>query len=437
MSAVATDYHKAYRSIGEDKSPDWLNDVRDEGFTRFEALGFPTRKHEEWKYTSVKTIQDRSFKLAAKTAEDVNLSDYDDLRSTDFVELVFVDGIYAPQASRIDTLAEGLTIKPLEQAIADEEPEAKRFLSENNISPDNPFAGLNTAFVRNGAFVQLADKVACDRIVHLIYVFTGTNPDLMCFPRNILHIGTSSQIGILETYVCRSEGAVYFNNTVTEMAIGANARVDYCKIQTDSMAAYHVSNTRITQAADSHLESCCLTTGGKLVRNNLSIVLDGSGIHAGLDGIYAIGGDQHVDNHTEVDHRQPNSTSSQLYKGILRDKSRAVFNGKIFVRQPAQLTNAYQLNRNLLLSPDAEADTKPQLEIFADDVRCTHGATIGKLNEVELFYLQSRGVPRETAIRMLSHGFAEEVLLQVENVPLREKLHMVLGEYFSEDESSK
>jgi Fe-S cluster assembly protein SufD len=436
MSAVATDYQKAYQANGQGGSPDWLNDIREEGFSRFETIGFPTRKDEEWKYTSVKAIQDRSFQLAAKPSE-LDLSRYHDFLSPDFTELVFIDGVFSESHSRVSDLPQGLTVKPLERAIAEEDAPVKSFLLDNKVGPKNPFASLNTAFVRNGAFIQLADKTVCERIIHLAYIFTGEIPDLMCFPRNVIQIGSSSQVGILESYICKEKNAAYFSNAVTEMAIGANARVDYCKIQADSMAAYHVSDTRITQASDSNLESCCLTTGGKLVRNNLAILIEGSGVHAGLDGLYTIRGDQHVDNHTEVDHQQPNSTSSQLYKGILRDKSRAVFNGKIFVRQAAQQTNAYQLNRNLLLSPDAEADTKPQLEIFADDVRCTHGATIGKLNEVELFYLQSRGIIRENAVTMMSRGFGEEVLLQIENEALRGKLSRVFGEYFLDGEGSK
>lgn len=436
MSAIVTDYQKAYQTVGQGESPEWLKGVREKGFSRFETTGFPTRKDEEWKYTSVKAIQDRSFQLAAKPS-DPDLSRYHDFLSPDFTELVFVDGVYSESHSRVSDLPQGLTVTPLERAIAEDDAHVKSFLLENRVGPKNPFASLNTAFVRNGAFIQLADKTVCERIIHLAYIFTGETPDLMCFPRNVIQIGASSQAGILESHICREKNAAYFSNAVTEMAIGANARVDYCKIQADSMAAYHVSDTRITQASDSNLESCCLTTGGKLVRNNLAILIEGSGVHAGLDGLYTLRGDQHVDNHTEVDHRQPNSTSSQLYKGILRDKSRAVFNGKIFVRQAAQLTNAYQLNRNLLLSPDAEADTKPQLEIFADDVRCTHGATIGKLNEVELFYLQSRGITRENAVRMMSRGFGEEVLLQIKNESLREKLSRVFGEYFLDGESSK
>jgi len=221
-----------------------------------------------------------------------------------------------------------------------------------------------------------------------------------------------------------------WTNAHTQIHVAQNSQVAYTQIQADSLAAYHIHNTQVHVARDSQVECFTLTTGGRVVRNNFNVALDGPGIDMTLNCLSTARGHQHVDHHTVVDHRAPHSMSSQLYKNILADKGRTVFNGKIFVRQAAQQTNAYQLNRNLLLSGKAEADTKPQLEIFADDVRCTHGATVGPINDAELFYLQSRGMTRDQAISVMSHGFAEDVLATVSDDEMRDSMRTLLVDFF-------
>ncbi len=424
-----TDFQQAFESRNNGGNPDWLRAVRQAGFERFTKLGFPTRKDEEWKYTSVKPIQQGRFSLVSEAAE-VDPAAYQAVLSPDYLEIVFVNGVFSPRLSRLQNLPAGVKVQPLSQAAAEHPDEIQMVLSEIFEGHENAFTGLNTALMQDGTFVHVDDNAVCERVINLVYLFTDKHPDAMTFPRNVIKVGSAAKVSILQSFYCRDPKLAYFNNAMTDMAIGANAFVEYNCIQADSLAAYHVHNTRIHQAEGSRLESFCMTTGGQLVRNNLVILLDGPNVHATLDGLYAMRRTQHVDNHTAVDHRFPDCTSSQLYKGILDGRSRAVFNGKIFVRQIAQKTNAYQLNRNLLLSPDAEADTKPQLEIFADDVRCTHGATVGQVNEDELFYLQSRCIPRREAIDILSHGFAEDVLSHIPSETVQNKMRRLLNDYF-------
>ena len=252
----------------------------------------------------------------------------------------------------------------------------------------------------------------------------------MTFPRNIVEIGPNSDVKIVQSFIGVDAHAHYFSNMLTHMCIGANAHVQFTQIQTDTLQAYQLHNTTIVQERDSQLGAFTLTAGGKLTRNTLTIRQCGPGAHTAINGLYAVREQQLVDNHTVIDHRCEHGSSQQLYKGILHGKGKTVFNGKIFVRPEGQQTNAYQLNRNLLLSPRAEANTKPQLEIYADDVKCSHGASVGPLDANELFYLMSRGLPRERAISMLSRGFVEDVLTTVQSDHLRDRLRQSLTGYF-------
>jgi Fe-S cluster assembly protein SufD len=427
MPTATTNFNQAFEQRNQQGSPDWLTGLRTKGFTRFSSEGFPTRKNEEYKYTNLKPIQNRSFRLLDEP-KSADLAAYSDLFNQDHLELVFVDGVFAPEHSRFADLPAGLTLCPLHQAIAQDNAAVKEMLTRNWPNAQETFTDLNDAFLRDGLFLHLADNSICQPLIHMVNIYTGQNPDIMVFPRNLIAIGQSSEACVLESHISRASDAIYFTNNLTDIFVAENAKLGYYKAQVDSLAAFDISTTRVHQAANSRLFSFCLTTGGALVRNNLSITLDGPGIESNLDGLYAIYGQQHVDNHTQVDHRHRDCVSSQLYKGILNDKARAVFNGKIFVRQPAQKTNAYQLNRNLLLSPNAEIDTKPQLEINADDVKCTHGATIGQMDKNEIFYLQSRGLAKHQAINMLAHGFAEDVLAQIKN----ETIHTAFSAYLSD-----
>jgi Fe-S cluster assembly protein SufD len=326
-------------------------------------------------------------------------------------------------------LPAGVTIETLTGQVDERQAEWLRPLHGD----DSMFAGLNAALFQDSLLIAVAAKCVCEPLIHVIHVFSDNVAPAMAFPRQTIQVGTSAEAAILQTVVSGNVASTLLD-AVTDITVEANAKLAYGLIQAESTQASQVQNTRIHLADDSRLEAFCLTTGGKWVRNDLHVTLDGSNIDAAVNGLYTVKGEQHVDNHTVIDHRQPNSVSSQLYKGVLDGNGRAVFNGKIFVRDIAQQTNAYQLNRNLLLSPTAEADTKPQLEIFADDVRCTHGATIGPVNPEEIFYLETRGIPRERAIRILSRGFAREAVGRTMDGRLRPVLEGCLSRSFGEME---
>ncbi|MCH9021757.1 MAG: Fe-S cluster assembly protein SufD [Planctomycetes bacterium] len=438
MKDTVTDFHKAFKqfnTLAGPRDPAWLTDLRTRGLSRFQSLGFPTRRDEDWKYTSLKPVQQRDFSLAA-IPDSLDLSSCEDALEFAPRRLVFVNGLFSPEHSSYGDLPDGLTMTTLAQAMNEQNHSLREILSCEDEESENTFTGLNTAFLRDGAYIKLDDHTTCEQPIHLLYIFTGEQPDIMTFPRNVISIGTAASATILETFICTSSDLCYFNNTFTDVFLAENAHLAYVKAQLNSFQAFHIDNTRIRQATSSRLEAFSFNLGARIARNNLSINLDGPDIFTGLDGLYAVRENQHVDNHTLVNHNHPNCASSQLYKGILADHSRGVFNGKIFVKPAAQLTNAYQLNRNLMLSPNAEADTKPQLEIYADDVRCTHGATIGQLNEDELFYLRSRGITRLAAVSMLSHGFADDVLAKIKNQTIRDRLRLELETYFTEIEKN-
>lgn len=438
MKDTATDFPKAFKqfnTLAGPRDPAWLTDLRTRGLSRFQSLGFPSRRDELWKYTSLKPLQQRDFALAA-IPDSLDLSPCADVLELTPRRLVFVNGLFSPEHSCYGDLPVGLTLMPLAQAVTEHDHPLREILSREDKESENTFTGLNTAFLRDGAYIHLDDNTSCEQPIHLLYIFTGQQPDMMAFPRNVISVGTAASASILETFISTSGDLSYFNNAFTDVFLAENARLSYVKAQLNSLQAFHIDNTRIRQATSSRLEAFSFNIGARITRNNLFISLDGPDIFTGLDGLYAVRENQHVDNHTLVNHNQPNCASSQLYKGILAGSARAVFNGKIFVKPEAQLTNAYQLNRNLMLSPDAEADTKPQLEIYADDVRCTHGATIGQLNEDELFYLRSRGISRSAAVSMLSHGFAEDVLAKISNHSIRDYLRRELENYFEKIENN-
>jgi Fe-S cluster assembly protein SufD len=417
---IATDYKGAFEAVSQNSEPDWLSSLRAEGYQHFEQVGWPTRRHEEWKYTSTKALQEQAFFLASAGAkiDETVLSPW---RVEGSIELVFVDGVFNVGLSRVGNLPAGLTIETFGEALSKQPDRCKDWFYRPLTDEHSMFEGLNGALFQDGLHVHVAPKAVIEPLIHVLHVSSDGDP-AMIFPRQVWHVESSAQATAVQTIISGSQAATFLN-AVTEMRIDANAQLNYGLIQAESHQASQMHTTRIQMAADSRLDAFCLTTGGGWVRNELGLTLDGSNIDATANGLYLPKGNQHIDNHTVIDHREPNSLSNQLYKGVLDGKGRAVFNGKIFVRSIAQQTNAYQLNRNLLLSPTSEVDTKPQLEIFADDVRCTHGATIGPVNPDEIFYLQSRGIARDDAIRFLAEGFARETLSHMHDTRLQEILN--------------
>lgn len=403
-------------------SPAWLAQARQNSWARFAEIGIPTTRHEEWKYFNLSALSSRALKasnpISAKEAQ--GISEY--LEEGD-IHVVFLNGTFSKELSHLDRLPKGLVVSKLSEVLESEE--IKNLFKRTNVNDPEPFVSLNTSLYRDGAYIRIEDKAVISQVIHIVHLTTNAQ-DAAVFPRTILVAGRSAQASVLESFIGLNDDA-YFVNSVTDIHVGENTVLNYYKCQADSPRALHIGAVRVTQEANSQLEAFSLAIGSHMARNNISVASNGEGTDSILDGLYVLGSTQEVDNHTLIDHRQPNCTSHQLYKGILNDQSHAVFNGKIFVQPIAQKTNSYQLNKHLLLGRDCRVDTKPQLEIFADDVKCTHGATIGQLNEDEVFYLQTRCIGKEDAVRMLSRGFVDDILDKLRDQNVRRKLSRLLS----------
>ena len=387
---------------------------REEAIERFAATGFPTTKHEEWKYTSLRSFLSRGFRsLDRQTAESAEVDSQAiariGFRSGTAHRLVFLNGHFRHDLSSTGELPEGVVLAPLSRAI----PEHTEMVTEAIVaypeSFSSPFTELNTAQMQDGLFLHVPRNVAVEGVVHLLFLVDGKDGSVASYPRNLIVADAGSSATILEEFRSLTEGES-FTCAVTEVRVGDGARIDHLKIQTESRASIHVAASHARLGRDSSYHNNSLALGGLIARNDPSALLEGEGGHAALDGLYIADAGQTLDAHTSIDHAAANCTSHELYKGILRGNGHAVFNGKIFVREGAQKTDSKQSNMNLLLSDNAEIDTKPQLEIFADDVKCTHGATIGRLDEGSLFYLRSRGIGAQHAQAMLTYAFAAEVI---------------------------
>jgi Fe-S cluster assembly protein SufD len=401
------------------ESNPWLRNVRSEALSRFRDMGFPTTRDEEWKFTDVRPIAELDARPATDASGVADVSTHT-FGGFDAHRLVFVNGHFSDELSQIGNVPDGVTVTHLAGAIANSSELVQEHLGRYASSTqDTAFIQLNTALLQDGGFVHVPGGVELERPIHLIFIGAPQDGATMASIRNLFLVGANSRVQIIEHYV--GEGT-YFTNTVTEVVAGKNAQVDHSKLQLESAEAFHISALQVVQERDCRFASHNIDLGGRLVRNNGVAVMGGPGIECTLNGLYLLGGDQHIDNHTVMDHAQPNCNSFEVYTGVLGGRSRGVFNGKIFVRRDAQKTDAKQSNRNLLLSNEALMNTKPQLEIFADDVRCTHGATIGQLDENALFYLRARGIDEKTARGILVYAFANDVLSGIEVEPIREFL---------------
>lgn len=410
-------------------APKWLDSFRNEGASRFKKLGLPTLKDEEWKYTDVSPIAAKKFRIAEK-AEIAETKEFNDYISETDIAVVFVNGFFSEKYSQIDRLPKNVSILSFADIKAEKKQGASLLLSEPAPSNEDAFAALNRALLQDGLVIDIADKVICDKLIHIVHIVSGNKDDIVTLPRLFVSLGKSAEAEILESYVSFSNSS-YFTNAVTDVYLNEDAKLRLYKAQKESANAFHVGNMCVSQKRNSQFETFSFSTGGQLTRNNLRVILNGEGAGATLNGLYAVGENQLVDNHTTVEHRMPNCLSNQLYKGILDGNAKAVFNGKILVSQIAQQTNSYQLNKNLLLGKDCQINTKPQLEIFADDVRCTHGATIGQLNEDEMFYLLTRAIPKTVAVKMLSRGFVDDIFNKISNSLVRKKMDGLLTKAFS------
>lgn len=413
--------------------PAWLDTVRQNGAARFSELDLPHRKQEAWRLTNVAPILRTPFQpLVSAPARTVDRGDaapylYDE---AEWTQLVFVDGFFAPSLSRIAQGPEGLRVGGLADAIARDDEVVRHHLG-HFVDPSNAFIALNAAFVQDGAFFYLPKNEVLEAPIHFLYLSTGKDT-VACHPRNLLVLGASSQATVVETHVGLSEEGTYLSNGVTEIVLEDNARLERHKIVDEGAAAFHLATTAVCQGRDTFLRSFTVTLGGKIVRNELRVLLNGKGAECSLSGLYLNDGNRLIDNALHVEHAKAHCRSRMAYKGVLDGKSNSVFTGKVLVNRGSQKTDSDQLNNNLLLSADATIDTKPQLEIFADDVKCTHGATVGSFPKELIFYFQSRGISPGAAHGLLTYGFADEIVKAITLGPLRDRLERhVFNKYSS------
>jgi Fe-S cluster assembly protein SufD len=413
--------YNAWATNGASQAPAWLKDLRASGIARFGDLGFPNMKQEAWRFTSVAPIAEGSFPLAQPPAR---IPQLEDIRPFLLFEagyrLVFVDGFFqrslsTPFFDDVQSLAHVVTHRP---------DLVREHLGKYVATQDRPFSALNTAFVSDGAFVHVPTKATIAEPIQLLFLASGAKP-VVTHPRNLIVIEREARAAIVETYASLRED-VYWTNAVTEISAADGARVDFHRVQRESPRAYHVATTQTHQGRDSTVNLHMVAFGGALARHDIGAVMAGPGGTLILNGLYLLAGTQHADHHTTIDHAADHCASHEYFNGVLDDKSRGVFTGRIIVRPGAQKTDSKQTNNNLLLSTDAHADSQPQLEIYADDVKCTHGSTVGPLDPRALFYLRSRGVDEHDARRLLTYGFAAEILGRMDVAPLRAQLDSIV-----------
>jgi Fe-S cluster assembly protein SufD len=405
---------------GQSTTP--IHSVRKNAIDTFATLGFPTTKNEEWKYTNVLPISEINFHAIPSSESVVLKKDQIDkyrVANLDSYLLVFFNGHFISELSSIDAVPNGLKIRSLGSALVENKELVESYLTRYAAFDNDSFTALNTAFIQDGAFIFLERGITLDKPIQILYLSESGGIPYLSHPRNLFILGESSQVKIIETYASTDTTDTYFTNAVNEIILAKNASLEHFKLQLESEKAYHIGTLKIYQERDSQFTSHSYSFGGRLVRNNIDTLLAAEGITSTLNGLYIAKHNQHVDNHTVIDHAKPNCESHELYKGILDDKAKGVFNGKIFVRQDAQKTNAIQANNCILLSDNATIDTKPQLEIFADDVKCTHGATIGQLDDNAFFYMRSRGINKNLARSLLIFAFASEVIDRIQNETIR------------------
>jgi Fe-S cluster assembly protein SufD len=421
-------YADAFREFTEGRrgaEPAWLARARAEAFERFEEKGFPTTDEEDWKYTNVAPITRRAFRPAsggdgaALDAAAVEPFVYAEARRS---RLVFVNGHFRPDLSSLEAIPAGVVVASLADALAGEHAGVVReYFGRLSAQGGDAFAALNTAFAGGGAFLHVPAGARVEAPVQLLFLGAPSEVETAAFPRVLVVAGRDSRLDLIESYASAEE-AVYFTNAVVEVTVGAGAGVTHYKVQDESAAAFHVASTRAELARNATYDLTTATLGARLSRHNVEVKLDSEGAECRVDGLYIVGTGQHADTHSLIDHQKPRCTSRQNYKGILDGRSRAVFNGRVFVHAGAHGTDAEQSNKNLLLSGEARVDTKPQLEIFNDDVKCSHGATVGQLEEEELFYLLSRGLHADLARNLLTYGFAEEIVEKFKFASIRAQL---------------
>ncbi len=427
---VVDHYLNEYGSVS-DRLPGnnvpWLHEIRKDALEHFAGLGFPAPRDEHWKYTRVNSIKKRAFHQATDTAADLDL---DRIETFLFNELecrvlVFVDGLYRPHLSKPGDLENGLVTGSLATALEENSDALEPYLARYAPMDNNGFSALSAAFMTDGAYVHLPDNRVIAEPIHLLFISTANGEDRFYHPRNLVVAAGGSQARIIESYVSTGD-STHLTNATTEVILGNNTALEHYKLQQESQKAFHIATLQVHQDRDSRFISHSVTFGGRLTRNDINARLDAEGAECTLNGLYMVNGRQHVDFHTTVEHAKPQGTSHEFYKGILDGRSRGVFDGRVLVHPNAQKTDSEQSNKNLLLSRNAEVDTKPELEIYADDVKCSHGATVGQLDETMLFYLRSRGIDKDAARGLLTYGFAQDIVNRMSIPQIRDYLEEIL-----------
>jgi Fe-S cluster assembly protein SufD len=412
-----------WQSNGNANAPAWLKELRRAGIASFAAQGFPTTKNEDWKYTNVEPIASLPFAQVNGAATGIDAAEVIERGFADPAcpRLVFVNGAWAREMSSVRDLPQGVGLGSLADLVKRDDPLLPAQLGHHASYKTQAFVALNTAFMGDGAVVVIPPGCHLAQPIYLIYASSGGAGQLVSQPRTFIFLGAGSEAKIVESYVGVNAGT-YFCNAVTELIADADSSVEHYRLQREGQAAFHVGALEADLNRGARLTAHAVTLSGSLVRNNVHVALNGEGAECVLNGLYLADDKQHVDNFTEIDHLKPHATSFELYKGILDGAAHGVFNGKIVVHKDAQKSNARQVNKNLLLSENAVVNTKPQLEIYADDVKCSHGSTIGQLDDDALFYLRSRGLGRDEARSLLSFAFAGDVVARIKIDSLRRQL---------------
>ncbi len=427
----AIEYFKQrFEELQSHNGSNGLGSLRETAFNAFTQMGIPTTRHEEWKYTRITSLFNKEYQFPmSQIRTPVSPADIDLIRLPGHEhanELVFINGFFSFSMSMIRSAE--LIVLPLEEATK----HGYKDIITNNLGHSSKYLkdginALNTAFVHGGVFIHVEKGQSVEHPVYIYNITDARLENIFSQPRSLVHISENAQIQLVETYATMGVSES-FTNQVMEVIVEKDAIVEYYKVQNDAGHANQVSTTHIRQIGKSYTHTVVISLGGAIVRNNLNIILEAEHCEAHLYGLYFPTGKTHIDNHTLVDNVKPNCLSNELYKGIINNSATAVFNGKIFVQPQAQKTNAYQSNKNILLSDAASVNTKPQLEIFADDVRCSHGCTVGRLNDEALFYLESRGIPAKIASSLLVHAFAIDVLEQIKLEPIRIYVDQLISE---------
>ncbi len=416
--------------------PLWLIPIRKAAVARFADAGFPTRRDEDWRFTDVSPIRDLTFKPVYEASGrelSGSIRERSLLGGVRTHRMVFVDGIYASELSDAPLIEDGVTVIDLKTGFESDALHLQEHMTRYSQSDQNAFTALNTAYFADGAMVKVERGVSCRTVLHLVFVTSGGENGVTVHPRNLVTVGDGASVTMVEEYIDAGGKAPCFTNSVIEFVVEEGAAVEHIKVQDESTRDFHVSGLYAQLKRSSRFRSHSLALGAKLSRHNIRTRLDGEGSQCVLNGLYLTRGEQLADHHMVVDHAKPHCESHEYFNGILDDQSRGIFHGRILVRQEAQKTDAKQTNKNLLLSDEATVNTKPQLEIYADDVKCTHGATIGQMDEEAIFYLRARGVPQGVARRMLMHAFAGEIIDRIECDSVREQLDRVVWDRLEDE----